>query len=115
MRDRVMRTILLCSAVMFCFAPSMTDAVGLVPQAWQPAEVASAPAGGGLYKQHCLACHGTDLRGKVGPDLSRIGSQYTKQELEAVIGKGRGGMPGFSGQMTPAEIRTLANWLVSHK
>ncbi|WP_020615150.1 c-type cytochrome [Paenibacillus daejeonensis] len=83
-------------------------------------EMIAAGAGGGtggagLYKTHCLSCHGTDLRGKIGPGLQSIGSRYSQQEISVVISKGRGGMPGFDKKLSPEEIRALAGWLASNK
>ena len=85
------------------------------PESSQEMTVAGADAGAGLYKKHCLSCHGTDLRGKIGPGLQTIGSRYSQQEISVVISKGRGGMPGFSKKLSPEEIRALAGWLATNK
>jgi|GEM_PF-1421410 len=78
-------------------------------------QVGSADQGASLYKRHCLSCHGTDLRGKIGPDLSKAGARYSADQLRAVIGKGRGAMPGFAKQLSSEEIRALSVWLAAHK
>jgi mono/diheme cytochrome c family protein len=82
------------------------------------AEVA-LPAGAGgndpklLFQSNCGTCHvlaDAGTSGTIGPDLDQA-----KPSLQAAITQitnGGGGMPPFKGQLTPAQIRTLAQYLV---
>lgn len=66
-----------------------------------------------LYNQKCSGCHGGDLKGLSGPDLSAIGSKLSQEEIEGVIANGQGNMPGglFEGE----EASSLAEWLAGKK
>lgn len=69
-----------------------------------------------LYEISCSACHGTDLGGSVGPDLTQIGSKYSKEELEDIIKNGTGSMPpGLADHMTNEELDLLVDWLSEKK
>ncbi|MGG0720452.1 cytochrome c [Robertmurraya massiliosenegalensis] len=65
------------------------------------------------YAQKCSTCHGGDLSGGVGPDLTQIGSQMTKEEIEKIIIDGIGIMP--SGQLKGEEAAAVAEWLAGMK
>lgn len=57
--------------------------------------------GKGIYAEHCSGCHGGDLQGEVGPDLT---GHLTYGETDDVkyesIARGRpGGMPAFGDQL----------------
>jgi cytochrome c551 len=66
-----------------------------------------------LYSQKCSSCHAADLKGGVGPDLTKVGSKLSKDEIEKVILEGRGNMP--KGQLTGADATTVAEWLAEKK
>lgn len=73
-----------------------------------------------LYNANCAACHGDSGKGVagVGPDLSVATYKYGKDKTNVVksIMEGRsGGMPGFSGQLTPPQIAALADYLIAVK
>jgi len=57
--------------------------------------------GKGIYTEHCAGCHGSDLKGDVGPDLTahfRFGE--TDDVKFASIAEGRpDGMPSFGNQL----------------
>lgn len=88
-------------------------------------EPAPAPETGGgttttvdaqaVYKQSCLGCHGDQLQGAVGPNLQKVGAEMTPDQIGAVIGNGRGGMPAFKGQLKDDEIAALSDWLAAKK
>ncbi len=68
-----------------------------------------------IYKSSCLACHGTEMQGGVGPALSHIGGSMSKEELYKMITNGKGGMPSFEGRLTEDEIISITLWLASKK
>lgn len=68
-----------------------------------------------VYKQNCLSCHGSELQGRVGPNLQTIGGKQTEEQIYEVIQKGKGGMPAFENRLNEEEIGTLAAWLADRK
>lgn len=75
----------------------------------------SAPGGQALYSANCAGCHGADATGGFGTDLTAATYQYgkTPDDIKESISNGRGGsMPGFSGQLSPAEIDQLVDYLL---
>ena len=68
-----------------------------------------------IYVFYCQVCHMADAKGAVGaaafPALAsnpRLGTAaYTINMIE----KGRGGMPWFSDQLTPAQVAQVTNYL----
>lgn len=65
------------------------------------------------YAQKCSTCHAADFTGGVGPDISKIGSQMTKEEIEKIILDGVGIMP--PGQLKGEEAAAVAEWLAGMK
>ena len=63
----------------------------------------------------CIACHGgnLELKGGVGPDLSKVGDHMTETEIHDVIINGRGGMPAIN--INDAEATAVAKWLSEKK
>ncbi|MBP1996376.1 c-type cytochrome [Paenibacillus eucommiae] len=68
-----------------------------------------------LYKANCIACHGVDLEGKVGPDLRKVGERKTKSQIAGQIRDGGGKMPAYNASLSKEDIETLAGWLASLK
>lgn len=66
-----------------------------------------------VYRQSCLACHGTDLEGRSGPGLQKVGATLTEAEIKGIISDGKGRMPRFQSRLDDAEIDALARWLAS--
>ena len=66
-----------------------------------------------IYNQKCSNCHGGDLRGGVGPDLTTIGGRLSQEEIEHVIANGQGVMP--KGLIDGAEATAVAEWLAVKK
>ncbi|MBO9519162.1 MAG: cytochrome c [Porphyrobacter sp.] len=100
------------------------DAADLVrPEAAAPDAPAAAPAqdpavrtaGLKLFNDYsCSACHSlADAKagGSIGPSLDR-NSRLTKAYVLDILNNGRGAMPSFAGQMTDAELGTLAEYIV---
>lgn len=78
-------------------------------------ETTTANAGNAdeLYKNKCSSCHGANLEGGVGPDLTKVGSSLSPQVIEDIIVKGKGSMPG--GLLKGEEATQVAEWLAEHK
>lgn len=68
-----------------------------------------------LFKDNCMACHGAGLEGDFGPNLTKVGSRKTKDEIVQQINKGSGDMPPFQKALKADEIETLAAWLAAKK
>lgn len=67
----------------------------------------------GIYAGNCASCHGADLSGGVGPELTTIGSSMSKEDIENVINNGQGTMP--PALVGPEEASILAEWLSEMK
>ncbi|SDN31010.1 Cytochrome c, mono-and diheme variants [Paenibacillus sp. yr247] len=68
-----------------------------------------------LYKDNCMACHGAGLAGDFGPNLTKVGSRKTKDEIVTQILGGKGDMPPFKNALKSEEIEALAAWLAAKK
>lgn len=68
-----------------------------------------------IYANSCASCHGDDLSGKSGPDLTQVGSSMSEEEIEDIIinGSENGNMPGNLTSIEEAEV--LAEWLAEMK
>lgn len=66
-----------------------------------------------IFQQNCSSCHGKDLSGGVGPNLQKVGSKYSKDEIKKIIENGRGNMP--AGVIKGADADKVAEWLASKK
>ena len=66
-----------------------------------------------LYEQKCANCHGGDLSGGVGPDISTVGSKMSKEEIETIIVDGLNTMP--KGLLTGDDASQVAAWLAEKK
>ncbi|RLL48059.1 cytochrome c [Oceanobacillus piezotolerans] len=71
-------------------------------------EVATDPEE--IFASNCAACHGADLSGGAGPDLTQVGSKYSSEEIVDIIQNGTGTMPAQS-QVAAEEATALADWL----
>jgi cytochrome c551 len=66
-----------------------------------------------LYRANCIACHASDLQGKVGPDLRKVGERLNETQIAKQIREGGGKMPAFKSRLTEEEIETISRWLAS--
>ena len=66
-----------------------------------------------LFENNCSACHGQDLTGGVGPDLTKVGSRLSQAEMEKIIKEGKGAMP--AGLVDESEAVQMAEWLANKK
>ncbi len=63
-----------------------------------------------IVKQTCISCHGENLEGAVGPDLTKIGSRYSAKEIQDILLNGKnGGMP--AGLVPADQAEDIAKWL----
>ncbi len=65
-----------------------------------------------IVQQNCIGCHGENLQGRNGPDLTEIGAKYNKDEIKDILVNGYGRMPKVLGE---AEAETVASWLAEKK
>ena len=70
--------------------------------------------GKSLYTQRCAGCHRADLRGTPPefPSLAGIGSRHSEAEIENVIRKGNGRMPGFA-FLKAAELSAITRFIAT--
>lgn len=78
--------------------------------------VAMDPTSGALvYANNCARCHGDDGEGDKGPAINTPAKQKkfraNSQALIRKISNGGGKMPAFRTRLTPAEIRSVANFV----
>jgi len=66
-----------------------------------------------IYKKTCLSCHGNDLKGGAGPDISKVGGKYSEQDILKVVKDGRGMMP--SNLLSEQDSEAIAKWLSEKK
>lgn len=67
------------------------------------------------YRNNCMACHGANLEGGIGPNLQRVGSRKTKEDIVSIITYGRGLMPSYGNQLDRNTIQLLAKWLAAKR
>ncbi len=61
----------------------------------------------------CTGCHGGNLEGGVGPNLTKIGAKLKEDEIKDIAMNGKGQMPG--GLANDEEAAVLAKWLAAKK
>ncbi|WLR49870.1 cytochrome c [Bacillus tianshenii] len=66
-----------------------------------------------IFKQSCAACHGQNLEGGAGPNLTQVGSKLSADDIKGIIQNGKGSMPG--GLVTGEAQDKLAQWLAEKK
>ena len=66
-----------------------------------------------VAKQKCISCHGNDLSGAVGPDLTKVGSRLSESQIKDVLKNGKGSMP--AGLVSGEDLDAVAKWLSEKK
>ncbi|GHH97484.1 cytochrome c551 [Neobacillus kokaensis] len=66
-----------------------------------------------IVDQKCSSCHGGDLKGGMGPDLTKVGSKYSKDEILDILKNGKGSMP--PGVVSGDDADQVAQWLAEKK
>ncbi|CEI83580.1 cytochrome c-551 [Oceanobacillus oncorhynchi subsp. incaldanensis] len=78
-------------------------------------ESASIETGEEVFQNNCASCHGQDLSGAAGPNLTEVGSNYSQDEIADIVENGTdGGMPAFP-DLGDDDLDELAKWLSEHK
>src|SRR5699024_10725774 len=62
-----------------------------------------------VFQQNCATCHGDDLSGGNGPDLTKVGSEMSKDDIHDIIENGKGDMP--PGIVAGEDADIVAEWL----
>ena len=70
-------------------------------------------AGEAVFAQNCSSCHGADLSGGVGPNLTQVGSKYSAEEIADIVTNGKGSMQPQN--VAGEDLDNLANWLAEQK
>jgi cytochrome c551 len=77
-------------------------------------QTASAGDAQKIYNQKCSSCHGDKLQGQVGPNLTKIGQKYSKDDILGILKNGKaGGMP--AGLISGDDANKVAEWLSNKK
>lgn len=63
-----------------------------------------------LYMTYCKSCHGADMKGSVGPNISLRTKTYRNEQVESIIRKGAPPMPSFS-FLSPQQIAALVAYV----
>jgi len=67
-----------------------------------------------FQNKSCRNCHALGHKGgRVGPDLTAVGSQLTHDELVRQVLQGGGNMPAYGQQLNPAEVEALVAFLAT--
>jgi mono/diheme cytochrome c family protein len=103
-------------------APTVAPTAAATPTpkpAATPAPSVKAPEGNAkaaaLFKANCMTCHGANLEGDFGPNLTKVGSRLSKDQITAQITNGGGDMPAQGKNIAAADIEILAAWLAGMK
>ncbi|ENQ3105948.1 cytochrome c551 [Bacillus sp. 491mf] len=78
-----------------------------------PGQAASGDSAEKVFQKSCAGCHGNDLQGLSGPELKKVGGKYSQEEIEKIIAKGRGSMPG--GVIQGEDVKKVSEWLAEKK
>ncbi|GAF65940.1 cytochrome c551 [Bacillus sp. TS-2] len=68
-------------------------------------------AGEELAQQSCISCHGGDLTGGMGPDISNLEGTYSVEEIQDIILNGYESMPAIN--VNEVEADAIAQYLLS--
>lgn len=67
-------------------------------------------SGVNLYNTYCSACHGSNGSGASGPALNS-GSWSDSSKVQTIVKSGKGGMPGFQGQLSDPQIKAIGDYV----
>jgi cytochrome c551 len=89
-----------------------TAGKGTTGGAYLPETGALPTNGAEIYAARCSGCHGSDGGGGSGPRLAgEVADDFPDVEDQiAFVAKGKGGMPGFRGSLSDADIRLVVEY-----
>ena len=76
-------------------------------------DTASSDTGAKIFDQKCSGCHGGDLKGGMGPNLTKVGSRYSKDDILGILKNGKGQMP--ANVVSGDDANQVAEWLAAKK
>lgn len=80
---------------------------GRGPRAGGPGgQLAAEASGAEIYGQKCRNCHGDAGQGATGPSLASAKGMPADQ-VAGIVRDGKGRMPAFGGQLSPAQLQRL--------
>lgn len=92
--------------------PADTDDNG-TEESSDSGEAVDTAAGEEVYQTNCAMCHGADLTGGAGPDLTAVGGSYSQDEIAEIITNGMGSMPPQN--VEGEDLDALSAWLAEKK
>jgi len=100
------------------FLIALVGSIFFPPKSGEQAEGgATAPAtidAAAVFKANCASCHGQNLEGIAGPNLTKVGATHDAAAIAKIIKEGKGGMP--PGMLKKAEeIKAVSEWLAEKK
>lgn len=93
--------------------PADTDDAATEESTDDGGEAVDTAAGEDVYQNNCAACHGADLSGGAGPELTAVGNDYSEEELADIITNGKGSMPAQN--VSGDDLDALTGWLAEQK
>ena len=79
----------------------------------EPGSAGAGGPGAQIFQANCASCHGANGEGGIGPQLAggavTRDFPYEPNQL-AFVAKGRGGMPGFAGSLSPDQLRQVVDY-----
>jgi mono/diheme cytochrome c family protein len=85
---------------------TLVSACGSSQQAYHPPTTGPA-----IYRADCATCHGAHGEGFEGPTLRGVAQRYPNENDQiALVSNGRGQMPSWAGQLTPAQIQAVVDY-----
>lgn len=112
-------TLLLAGSLAACgktpTTPQTSPSASTSPAATQSAGGTTKVDAQTVFKANCVSCHGVNLEGSVGPNLQKVGSRLSKDQVSATVTNGKGAMPSFKDKLSDDEVSSLATWLSEKK
>ena len=106
--------------LIFCIAVVMIALVGCTTPSSTEKEETSSPTSiakdgsevAKIYEQKCSSCHGENLEGRIGPELTKVGERLTTDQIETIINDGAPAMPGDL--IAEDQAKQVAEWLMNN-
>lgn len=101
--------VLTCSFILITACSGQTKSTTDAP----PTVDAGTPEA--TYQKNCMNCHGMNLQGGIGPDLTKVGSKLSKEDIHNILEKGKGRMPAQKSYISAEDLEKLSTWLSEKK